>query len=63
MERSKKGWYTPMIPGSKINGRLLHYYVEARDAHQGVAAANGKANSPNVATVRSGAAPRRGKSH
>jgi hypothetical protein len=63
MERTKKGWYTAMIPGSKINGRLLHYYVEARDARQGVAAANGKANSPNIATVRSGAAPRRGKTH
>jgi hypothetical protein len=66
MERSKKGWYVAMIPGTKIYGRLLHYYVEARDAHEKIAAANGRANSPNVATVRSGGGGggmRRAKSH
>jgi hypothetical protein len=54
MEHSKKGWYTAMIPGSKIYGRLLHYYVEARDGREAIAATNGKSNSPNIATVRSG---------
>jgi chemotaxis protein histidine kinase CheA len=52
MERSKKGWYTALIPGSRVTGKLLHYYVEARDARQNVAATNGKATSPNIAMVR-----------
>ena len=40
------------IPGNRVSGRLLHYYVEARDAKEKVAASNGKATSPNVVTVR-----------
>jgi hypothetical protein len=64
MERTKKGWYTAMIPGSKIYGRLLHYYVEARDAKEKVAASNGKSSSPNIATVRSGGGGmKRAKAH
>jgi len=59
MERSKKGWYTALIPGSRISGKLLHYYVEARDARQAVAASNGKASSPNIATIR----PAGGRGH
>ncbi|HVV50515.1 MAG TPA: hypothetical protein VHO06_12695 [Polyangia bacterium] len=54
MERSKKGWYTAIIPGGKIAGKVLHYYVEARDGRQGVVGSNGRANSPNVATIRPG---------
>ena len=52
MERSKKGWYTAVIPGSRVTGKLLHYYVEARDGRQAVAASNGKAASPNIAMIR-----------
>ena len=52
LERSRKGWYVATIPGSRVSGRLLHYYVEARDAKEKVAASNGKATSPNVVTVR-----------
>ncbi len=54
LERSRKGWYVATIPGGKVSGRLLHYYVEARDAKEKVAASNGKASSPNVVTVRPG---------
>jgi hypothetical protein len=54
MDRSKKGWYTALIPGGKIAGKVLHYYVEARDNRQDVVGANGHANSPNVATIRPG---------
>jgi hypothetical protein len=64
LERSRKGWYVTTIPGGKVSGRLLHYYVEARDAKEKVAASNGKATSPNVVTVRPGgmtAAKARGK--
>lgn len=56
MERSKKGWYTALIPGSRITGKLLQYYVEARDSRQAVAASNGKSSSPNIATVRAAGA-------
>jgi hypothetical protein len=52
MDRSKKGWYTALIPGGKIAGKVLHYYVEARDSRQDVVGANGHANSPNIATIR-----------
>jgi hypothetical protein len=52
MERSKKGWFMGLVPGSKITGKLLQYYVEARDGRQLVTASNGKAASPNIALVR-----------
>jgi len=53
MDHSKKGWYTTLIPGGKIAGKVLHYYVEARDGRQDVVGANGHASSPNIATIRS----------
>jgi DNA repair exonuclease SbcCD ATPase subunit len=65
MERSKKGWYTTMVPAGKVTGKLLQYYVEARDGRESIAASNGKAASPNVVTLKpgaGGAAGRRGKS-
>jgi hypothetical protein len=52
LERSRKGWYVTTIPGGRVSGRLLHYYVEARDAKEKIAASNGKATSPNVITVK-----------
>jgi hypothetical protein len=52
LERSRKGWYVTTIPGGRVSGRLMHYYVEARDSKEKVAASNGKASSPNVITVR-----------
>jgi hypothetical protein len=52
LERSRKGWYVATIPGGRVSGRLIHYYVEARDAKEKIAATNGKATSPNVLTVR-----------
>jgi hypothetical protein len=54
MDRSKKGWYTAVIPGGKIAGKVLHYYVEARNGRQDVVGSNGRANSPNIATIRAG---------
>jgi len=52
MEPNKKGWSVAMIPGKKITGKFLHYYVEARDARQEVTVSNGKPTSPNVLTIR-----------
>jgi len=52
LERSRKGWYVTTIPGGRVSGKLLHYYVEARDGKEKVAASNGKATSPNVVMVK-----------
>jgi hypothetical protein len=54
LEKSKKGWYAGMIPGGKIAGKLFQYYVEARDGGTKVLATNGKASSPNIATIKLG---------
>ena len=54
MDRSKKGWYTAVIPGGKIAGKVLQYYVEARGGRQDVVGSNGRATSPNIATIRPG---------
>jgi len=51
LERTRKGWYGTMVPGSRISGRLLQYYAEARDGGDSVVATNGKASSPNVVTL------------
>ena len=56
MERSRKGWYTALIPGTRLTGKVLQYYVEARDSRQAVAATNGKSSSPNIATIRAAGA-------
>jgi hypothetical protein len=52
LEKSRKGWYVTTIPGGRVSGKLLHYYVEARDGKEKVAATNGKATSPNVVMVK-----------
>ncbi len=52
LERSRKGWYVGTIPGGKVRGKLLQYYVEARDGRDSIAAANGKPGSPNVMTIK-----------
>ena len=62
-ERSRKGWYVTTIPGGRVSGKLLHYYVEARDAKEKVAASNGKASSPNVVTVKPAGAFAKAKKH
>jgi len=54
LERSRKGWYVTTIPGGRVSGKLIHYYVEARDGREKVVTSNGKATSPNIITVRSG---------
>jgi hypothetical protein len=63
LERSRKGWYVTTIPGGRVSGRLLHYYVEARDAKEKIAASNGKASSPNVVTVKPAGTFAKAKKH
>ena len=55
LERSRKGWYVATIPGARVSGKLLHYYVEGRNDKQAVAANYGKANSPNVISIKAAA--------
>jgi chemotaxis protein histidine kinase CheA len=52
MARSKKGWWTASVPASRVNGKTLQYYVEARGLKDEGAATNGKADSPNIMTLR-----------
>ena len=52
LEASKKGWRTAMIPADRISGKVLQYYVEVRDGHGAVAAADGKPSSPNILTLK-----------
>jgi hypothetical protein len=52
MERSKKGWFVAAIPPASVSGKVLQYYAEAIDGRGDVVAANGKASSPNIVTLR-----------
>jgi hypothetical protein len=54
MEKSRKGWYTALVPAGQLGGKNLQYYTEARDGKESVAAASGKPASPNVLTLRGG---------
>ncbi len=53
--RSSKGWYRGVIPASVVQGRSLHFYVEARDATNEVVGSAGRDDSPNVVLIREGA--------
>ncbi len=52
LDKSKKGWFMALIPGNRITGRALQYYMEARDGHEKLAASNGKPSSPHVMSLR-----------
>jgi len=51
MDPTRKGWSRAVITANKLNGKLLQYYVEARNDKDSVAASNGKASSPNIVTI------------
>jgi len=50
MDPTKKGWSRAVVTANKLNGKLLQYYVEARNDDK-VAASNGKPSSPNIITI------------
>jgi hypothetical protein len=50
MDPTHKGWSRAVVTANKLNGKLLQYYVEARNDDK-VAASNGKATSPNIITI------------
>ena len=51
MDPTKRGWSRAVITANKVSGKALQYYVEARNGHDTVAASNGTAGSPNVASI------------
>jgi hypothetical protein len=55
MERTAKGWYAAIVPGTRVMGKVLQYYAEALDGREAVVATNGKETSPNILTLRPGA--------
>jgi hypothetical protein len=52
MDRTPKGWYAAFIPAAHVVGKSLQYYAQAFDAHEKVAATNGKESSPNILMLR-----------
>jgi len=53
MEKSRKGWFTALVPAGQLAGKNLQYYTEARDGKEPVAA-SGRPASPNVLSLRGG---------
>ncbi len=51
MDPTKRGWSRAVVTANKLNGKLLQYYVEARNDKDSIAASNGKASSPNIITI------------
>jgi hypothetical protein len=56
MVRSHKGWYSGLVPASAVVGKSLQYYVEAQTPGKKVATTNGQYDSPNLMSIREGAA-------
>ncbi|RMH37053.1 MAG: hypothetical protein D6689_21475 [Deltaproteobacteria bacterium] len=48
--------YTGTIPGDKLRGEYMHYYVAALNTDGKVVASRGSAGSPNIIEIRAGAA-------
>jgi len=59
MTRSRKGWYSGLVPAKAVVGKTLQYYVEAQQTGKKTAAVthNGQSDSPNLLSIREGAAP------
>jgi hypothetical protein len=54
MSRSPGGWWGGTIPARAATGKLVQYYVEARDGGGREAASNGRSDSPNLMLIRDG---------
>lgn len=57
MSRTRKGWFSAIIPASHVTGRSLQFYFEAHGEAEDVAVRNGKGDSPNVIVLKEGAPP------
>ena len=51
MNRTRKGWFTALIPAGRVTGKSLQYYVEARGQKDEVAVTSGKPTSPNLVVL------------
>jgi hypothetical protein len=56
MTRSRKGWYSGLVPASAVVGNALQNYVEAQATNK-KSTHNGQSDSPNLMSIRAGAAP------
>jgi hypothetical protein len=56
MVKSRKGWYSGMVPANAVVGRTLQYYVEAQLPGKKSTTSNGHSDSPNLLSIREGAA-------
>jgi hypothetical protein len=52
MDKSRKGWFTAVIPGDKVAGKVMQYYVQAQDKEGEPVDSNGKSASPNVILLK-----------
>jgi hypothetical protein len=64
MTRSRKGWYSGLVPANAVVGKTLQYYVEAQAAgkpagkNKSTAVTSmGQSDSPNLLSIKQGAAP------
>jgi hypothetical protein len=57
MVRSRKGWYSAVVPARQVTGGSLQFYVEAHGESNAVAVRNGRGDSPNVIVLKEGAPP------
>jgi hypothetical protein len=56
MVKSRKGWYSGMVPANAVVGKSLQYYVEAQLPGKKSTTTNGHSDSPNLLSIREGAA-------
>jgi hypothetical protein len=54
MREVKSGVYLGVIPAEEVEGRSVHYYLEARNEAGGRIAGHGTAESPNIISLRKG---------
>jgi hypothetical protein len=57
MTRSRKGWYSGLVPAGAVVGNSIQYYVQAQAPKGKSATSNGQPDSPNLMSIRAGAAP------
>lgn len=61
MVSRRRGHYAAAIPGGKVRGRSIYYYIEAQDEDGERLAGSGTATSPNIISVKGRTRRRRRK--
>jgi hypothetical protein len=52
MQRNRKGWFVATIPGDRVAGKIMQFYVLAQSKNGDTLASNGKQNLPNVILLK-----------